>query len=293
MLTRLRITDWNWRAAIPLLALFGIAIYGGTLPVPPPTQTTPSTRDKAADQEVTNVDPNERIASYTFGLEVFTGIVAFSALLNIWVLWRTDSTARRTARIALRQTQIAARQLRITAAQTDIQTKQHALGRQQHLAEYRPRLRVRHVMLGTPQVPLRTPNVDSEVTGGLVVVNVGGTKATIIDSRYLIHFARTFDGLPMHSPLDDHWTELFVPDAPALEIGESRALPISGNVWIGPGVAPGTLLVLARTEWCVYVMGQIRYQDDGGNDRFMGFCRQWAGEATFRAVNDPDYEYED
>ena len=40
-------------------------------------------------------------------------------------------------------------------------------------------------------------------------------------------------------------------------------------------------------------MGQIHYRDEDGNDRFMGFCRQWSGEGTFRAVNEPDYEYED
>jgi hypothetical protein len=48
-----------------------------------------------------------------------------------------------------------------------------------------------------------------------------------------------------------------------------------------------------RGGWKIYVMGQIRYQDEGGRDRFMGFCRVGDGKSGFVAVDDPDYEYED
>ncbi|MGA9601900.1 MAG: hypothetical protein WBS22_16905, partial [Methylocystis sp.] len=46
-------------------------------------------------------------------------------------------------------------------------------------------------------------------------------------------------------------------------------------------------------EWQVYVMGEIRYQDEGGADRFMGFCRLRGEDGRFRAVDDPDYEFQD
>jgi hypothetical protein len=206
------------------------------------------------------------------------------------IAWFTVTLARATT--GLRTS--ADDQIAESKALRKIAETQATIANAQHLAEHRPHLRVRHVSLGTPQVPLRTPNVDSEITGGFVVVNVGGTKAKIVDSRYLIHFARTRDGLPMHSPLDDSWTEIFAPNSPDLGIGESRAIPIIGNVWIGTDQARGnTFILLRNNEWTVYVMGQIQYQDDGGNDRFMGFCRRWAGEGTFEAVPDPDYEYED
>jgi hypothetical protein len=43
----------------------------------------------------------------------------------------------------------------------------------------------------------------------------------------------------------------------------------------------------------MYVMGQIRYRDSGGADRFMGFCRERGTDGRFRAVDDADYEYQD
>jgi hypothetical protein len=177
---------------------------------------------------------------------------------------------------------------------TKLVKKQADIAEAQHLAEHRPHLRVRHVFLGTPQVPLHSPNINSEISGGLVVVNVGGTKAKIVDSRYLIHFARTQNGLPMHSPLDDSWTEIFARNSSDLGIGESRSFGIVGNVSVEPiETARSTFISFGNNEWTVYVMGQIQYQDDGENDRFMGFCRRWSGNGTFEAVPDPDYEYED
>ena len=44
--------------------------------------------------------------------------------------------------------------------------------------------------------------------------------------------------------------------------------------------------------WKIYVMGHIQYQDEGGHDRFMGY-EPGDGTSGFRAVDDPDYEYED
>ena len=46
-------------------------------------------------------------------------------------------------------------------------------------------------------------------------------------------------------------------------------------------------------DWELYVMGMIRYRDEGGAERFMGFCRKWHRDGRFSAVDDPDYEWED
>jgi hypothetical protein len=59
---------------------------------------------------------------------------------------------------------------------------------------------------------------------------------------------------------------------------------------------PGADVELRQFErggWKIYVMGQIQYQDEGGHDRFMGFCRLWGSDGRFHVVEDPDYEYED
>jgi hypothetical protein len=58
-----------------------------------------------------------------------------------------------------------------------------------------------------------------------------------------------------------------------------------------------TVQIFARAfdaeKWVVYVMGQIKYHDEGGADRFMGFCRERRSDGKFRPVEDPDYEYQD
>jgi hypothetical protein len=173
----------------------------------------------------------------------------------------------------------------------DVSKQQTKLLNAQRLIEHRPHLRVRHVALGSRENPLtRLPGVGERVIGGVVVVNAGGTKAKIVDSRYLIHTQRSHDGMPMYSPMDQEWDTLLMPDT-ILDIGQSVAVGIKGIVTVDR--PPGTFLTLGRNDWTVYVMGQIQFQDEGGNDRFMGFCRRWSGEGTFEPVPDQDYEYED
>lgn len=175
----------------------------------------------------------------------------------------------------------------ISGQQTKIANKQTDIAQAQLLAEHRPRLRVRHVSLVDNNHLL---GIGDTVRGGLVVVNAGGTKARIVEAKYCFYFSAHQDGLPMKSPLDDPCDTLIEPGR-IFEIGESCATSISGVVNLDH--APGTFIPIGRKEWTAYVMGQIRYQDEGGNDRFMGFCRQWIAEGTFSAVCDPDYEYED
>ena len=115
--------------------------------------------------------------------------------------------------------------------QTDIQKKQHAVGRLQFLATHRPRLTVRHVSIQTAD-HIGHPTIffdhGAPVRGGLAVVNVGGSAATIVETRYRIFFTRS--GLPVQAPYDtDYRTDLLLPDQ-ICAVGESGATPIADTI---------------------------------------------------------------
>jgi hypothetical protein len=198
---------------------------------------------------------------------------------------------------ALRE--IAKTQATISGAQNDVLIQQKQIAQMQHLATHRPRLRVRHVYVDDSGILIGQPGFSfihgARITGGLVVVNVGGTKARIVDSFYRIYFSKT--GLPIKSPLDDRGHRLIgvAGEHKVMEIGESLSVGISDTIVMEPPPAPDMVVLrkFEREDWKVYVMGQIQYQDEGGHDRFMGFCRVGDQKSGFRPVDDPDYEYED
>jgi hypothetical protein len=192
--------------------------------------------------------------------------------------------------------EIAAKQVAIIAVQTEIQQKQHAISRLQFLATHRPRLRVRHITVDDPGKRTGLPTFffehDKEVRGGLVVVNVGGSNATIIETRHRIFFSKS--GLPAAAPYDEDFRQNMLLPNQVLASGESCATPITDTIVMQPNPPGETKLrTFEREGWVIYVMGQIRYKDDGGAERFMGFCRVRQKDGRFRPVNDPDYEYED
>jgi hypothetical protein len=289
----------NRGAAFALAALFALASYGMWLSLhQSPNQQTASHSEQRTRQNITPQTPEERIAFYTEVLAWFTGVLAVVSAVQGVFLYSADKTARLTAEAANKAATAAETHTEIVAAQTDVLTKQHAVGRLQHLATHRPRLRVRHVAVADDSSFFGHPGMffdhGNYIRGGLVVVNVGGTKAKIIESFYRIYFSR--DGLPMKSPLDDERIrELLIVESTQLDIGESLAISLRQKIVMEPAPEEGTTILRRfKTEnWKIYVMGQIRYQDEGGHDRFMGFCRIGDGETRFVAVDDPDYEYED
>lgn len=169
------------------------------------------------------------------------------------------------------------------------------LSRNEFTATHRPKLKVRHVRLReSVALPTAFFNHGEDIDGSIVVVNVGGTKAKIVDSRYRIFFSQE-SVLPISTPYDRDYQTLFE-IGHSLDVGESRTAPIVDKVIMKPA-PPGIDVELRQFErgrWKLYVMGWIRYQDEVGADRFMGFCRLRNNEdGRFRAVDDPDYEYED
>jgi hypothetical protein len=151
---------------------------------------------------------------------------------------------------------------------------------------------IRHVYLVNPEHVLENPIFfeDTEVKGGLVVVNTGGTKAEIVASRYRIITSRT--GPPIEAPYEQSFGILLM-QGQKLDVRESCATPIS-DIIRGQTPARDELpSAFGVEDWRVYVMGQIRYKDEGGVERFMGFCRERGADGRFRPIDDADYEYED
>jgi hypothetical protein len=131
---------------------------------------------------------------------VITALATVAVAAFTWTLYKSSEAL---GSISGKTAEIAEKQIAISALQTDIQKKQHAVGRLQFLAEHRPRLRIRHVCLtadmnapGTVSV-YRTGDI---IDGGLSVVNVGGSSATVLRSTYRIFMSQ--NGLPLRSPLD-------------------------------------------------------------------------------------------
>lgn len=244
-------------------------------------------------------------ASADWWMVKLTGVLAFIGFFQLivfgWQAHRLKQTIDTMERLGKKQSEdtqamaaIADRQLSIMGSQTDIQEKQHAIDRLQFLAEHRPRLRVRHVNIRQgpidPAAQSRWMH-EQKINGGLCVVNIGGSKARIIESKYRIFFSKS--GLPSEAPYDTGARRLFE-DGDELSVGQSCAIPIDDIITMTPAPPGGSVIYqqFEREGWKLYVMGQIRYRDEGGADRFMGFCRLHDGQ-RFKPVDDPDYEYED
>jgi hypothetical protein len=244
------------------------------------------------------IDPLAALGSF-----MFAGVLAFFTA-TLWVA--TRRLARSTAELSAAEvansaelrkaSDIAEKQLAIAAAQVDIQTKQHALARLEFLATHRPRLKVRHINVIDRGKALGIPNMfdhGHEVRGGLVVVNTGGSNATIIETRYRIFFSKT--GLPVEAPYDEDFRPNLLMKDQILLAGGSCATPIVDIIIMerdDPAIGK-EMRKFERGGWKIFVMGQIRYRDDAGAERFMGFCQERAGDGKFIPVAEPSYEYQD
>jgi hypothetical protein len=167
-----------------------------------------------------------------------------------------------------------------------VSKEQIDLARDEFLFTHRPRLKVRRVFI-PPPIELM---LGQELNASIEIVNIGGNEATIFWSRYRIYFGKDDYSIVGH----------YVPP---------HVLP-GGRVVFEPGsryifelvdrvpqnvAESGTLIrpKFGEDDWKMYIIGEVRYQDRLGTIRHLGFCRKMQGDHRFRAVNDPDYEYED
>jgi hypothetical protein len=137
---------------------------------------------------------------------------AVSAVATGVVAWFTITLAGATVKLQQageKQSKILEHQTAILGAQGDTAIKQKEIARLQYLVTHRPHLRVRHVSVVTADHighPTSFFSHGTKIRGGLAVVNVGGTAATIIESRYRIYFSK--DGLPQTAPYDEKFHNL-------------------------------------------------------------------------------------
>jgi hypothetical protein len=292
---------WWWRKWGPALAvcaccaLFPIAMWIAVDPSShyPPCKQNETPKEAKCYEESTSIFG--RVGVWIDRNHDNIG-AASTAIIAIFTfsLWFATRGLRSAARGQITEAKglavIAQRQIVIQGIQTQTLMKQH-------LITNRPRLRVRHVSVVTAEhIGLPTLFFDhrNKIDGVLVVVNVGGTAARIVESFYHVYFSQ--GDLPMISPLEDvKRRQLLIPEGQIIGIGESRSCPIPDIIIMKPNPDPEatTIMQFDSGGWKIYVMGQIRYQDDGGHDRFMGFCREGDGKSRFRAVDNQDYEYED
>jgi hypothetical protein len=167
--------------------------------------------------------------------------------------------------------------------------------RAEFVANQRPQLIVRHVLLAADVSPLPTVILlghDADATGGLSVVNVGGSDAHIVRAVYRIYFSK--ERLPARSPLEEGAQRLLEEDT-VIKRGEPKIVDIWGKVDLGPPYdnSPRDIRQFETEGWRVYVLGEISYKDDGGAYHYMGFCRRRRSNGRFRPVKSPDYEYQD
>jgi hypothetical protein len=231
----------------------------------------------------------ETVAYYTKVLAGFTGVLALVSCLQIWLLAQGARAGREQAAEMKRASGLTETQNAIISRQTDIQERQQGLAHAQFIVDKRPRLHVRHVAV---EIPLAVdPN---KITGSLIVVNRGGTETQITDSFYRIYINSV--GLPMLPPFGDHLSQpLHKPGDGPLIAGASRRYEIVATEVLTDAYRHN----INERGIKLYVMGQIKFADVKGNERFMGFCRVYepptvtGGNSWFSAVDHPDYEYED
>jgi hypothetical protein len=206
-----------------------------------------------------------------------------------------DDTDSRLARFTKLLVIVGALQFVALIAQAFFLNKSIRLTRDSIILSQRPRLIVRNVVARQPDcitIPGTPPFGKGKPVGGqFFVANVGGSEATVRESRYIVI---GLEGtLPMERPYE----------------GQAGNNPITVKCVLPPGgVTPG--LISAPNPFpdkdpmptptagdrgehtSVYVMGWIEYSDGLGSVRRTAFCRKyhWRRKRFF-AVKDPDYEH--
>jgi hypothetical protein len=168
------------------------------------------------------------------------------------------------------------------------------LAREEFISTNRPKVRVRNIDLPIPRSPWKQGDPPPEgvwVTGHLYVVNVGNSRARIIDSGCWV--IERNGGLPMRRPYEGKSGTGVVKPC-TLAPGQEALGDIKGDTPLAMG-ARGILIGAANLY--LWVMGWIAYVDDLDTPRRTYFCRVYKANTdtggSYVAVANPDYEAED
>ncbi len=213
-------------------------------------------------------------------LACFTGVLAFVSCLQIWLLIQGGRAAREQAVEMKKASDLAETQNTIIAAQTDIQAKQHELDRLQFFATHRPRFVARQFQVVDFQ-PTQTPIIR------FAVFNIGATSGYIREYNTAVilldEFGKIF-GLPRFETNPTLVKDAEVTGGGAYYIMATENTPLD----------PADFIAVGDKRKIMHVFGYIRYADDTGTVRRIGFLRGFdVTLRRFRPVDDPEYEYAD
>ena len=166
------------------------------------------------------------------------------------------------------------------------------LARNEFISTHRPRLRVKNVVIDRPPKGEPLFKTGRVISGQLDIINIGVNRALYHDGHCSVFCTR--EGLPMQRPFSEEQVNLR-PDKTTLWSGESVTVTFRSAATAPEHIENAGSRVIHG--WDVYVMGWVTYIDDATAVRRTGFCRKFKashfGEGRFRAVKNPDYEYED
>ena len=153
--------------------------------------------------------------------------------------------------------------------------------RAQYIRSHRPRLRVRHLVLGPNEV-----TNGKHVEGTFEVVNVGGTAARVVACHCQVFRAPI---LPLNRPYTG------VHPAPPITLGTDipAGAVATGSFKSTEPIPPDGYGIPGTAT---FVMGWIDYVDESQTTRRTAFCRAHRSGAEgqrFYPVESSDYEYED
>ena len=205
---------------------------------------------------------DERLADYTLGLEIFTGILAvFTVVLAGASIWQGQLTRQSIA-----------------------------LARAEFVANQRPKIRVRNIVVKCPTGPGRPPPILFEVNqfvgGQFYAANVGGTAATIVEYLAIVRWSQ--EELPMERPYEGrNGTEVNI----RVEPGASIPLPFQSTRLMDHN---GNEIRAGQSGWRLRVMGWVEYLDESKVRRRTAFCRCYAsGTGRISVKENEDYDYEE
>jgi hypothetical protein len=90
-----------------MLAMFALSRFDHASPSSQSNVVTDQTIDQSSDQEGDSESPDQRLADYTHGLEVFTALLAMVSTAQIFFLIRADRSTKLAVEAATQQAKIA------------------------------------------------------------------------------------------------------------------------------------------------------------------------------------------
>ncbi len=171
-----------------------------------------------------------------------------------------------------------------TTEQARLTRKALKVARDEFTSSHRPRIILRDVhLLPTEQ--------GHEII--FMLVNTGGTPATIVESWIIIEFIQP--GNPIRNPRSYGHNDL---GRIVFAAGEMKDLTYQAPPDVGLHIAfrsaAGAASIDQSKAWHLDFAGAILYSDDAGNCRRSVFRRRWDfNRQAFCRVDDPDQEYAD